>query len=254
MPEVTKYEPGNFCWPELVTSDADGAKKFYGGLFGWAAEDSPAGPDMVYTMLKKKGRSVGALYRMRPEQKGMPPNWGVYIAVASADESARKAGAAGAKTFMAPFDVMDVGRMAVLQDPQGAVFSVWEARKHIGTELVGEPGTPCWAELDTNDPAAAEKFYTAVFPWKAKKSPEYTEWQLGDKSIGGMMKIPKEWGPVPPNWLVYFMVEDVDASTEKAKQLGASPMVPPTDIPNTGRFSVVKDPQGAVFAVFKPSM
>ena len=254
MPEVTKYETGNFCWPELATSDSDGAKRFYGGLFGWSAEDSPAGPDMIYTMLRRNGKNVGALYRIRAEQKGMPPNWAVYIATASVDETARKAAAAGAKTLMAPFDVMDVGRMAVLQDPQGAIFSIWQAKQHIGTEIVGEPGTPCWAELETSDTAAAEKFYTAVFPWKGKKGGDYTEWQLGGKSIGGMMKIPKEWGPVPPHWLVYFMVEDADRSVEKAKQLGGSVIVPPTDIPNTGRFSVLKDPQGAVFAVFKPTM
>lgn len=252
MPEVTKYEPGDFCWPELATSDSDAAKRFYSGLFGWSAEDSPAGPDMVYTMLRQKGKNVGALYRIRPDQEGMPPNWAVYIATNSADETTRKAEAAGGKTLMAPFDVMEIGRMAVLSDPQGAVFSVWQARQHIGTEIVGEPGTPCWAELDTTDPAAAMKFYTAVFPWKVKWNEEYSEWQLGEKSIGGMMKIPKEWGRVPPNWLVYFMVGDADASVAKAKQLGASVVVPPTDIPDAGRFSVLKDPQGAVFAVFRP--
>ena len=107
---------------------------------------------------------------------------------------------------------------------------------------------------------SAEKFYTALFGWGAKRGGEaanetaYTEWQRGGSSIGGMMTIPKEWGPVPPNWLVYFMVTDVDASAKKAGQLGGHAIVPPTDIPKTGRFSVIGDPQGATFAIFKPEM
>ena len=254
MTEITKHEPGAFSWAELATSDAAGAKTFYTKLFGWSFNDSPAGPDMVYTTLQKNGRAVGALYQIRPDQKGMPPNWSAYFTVASADRATARAAELGAKTLMAPFDVMEYGRMSVLQDPQGAVFSVWEPRKHIGAEVVNEAGAPCWVELQTNDPAAAEKFYTGLFPWTAKKGGDYTEWQLGGQSIGGMMKIAPEWGPVPPHWLVYFMVDDVDGSVAKAGGLGAAPIVPPMDIPNTGRFSVLKDPQGAVFAVFQPKM
>ena len=254
MSEVTKHEPGSFCWPELATSDSAGAKKFYSGLFGWAANDSPAGPDMIYTMLQKSGKSVGALYQIGAQQKGMPPHWGIYIAVASADAAAKKAKELGGKILMEPFDVMDVGRMAVIQDKQGAVFSVWEAKKHIGAEVVNEPNTLCWAELDTNDTKSAEKFYTALFGWGTKPSETYTEWQRGGQSIGGMMTIPKEWGPVPPNWLVYFMVSDVDGTAKKASSSGAKVMVPPTDIPKTGRFAVIQDPQHAVFAVYKPTM
>lgn len=250
MPEVTKYEPGAFSWAELATSDAAGAKAFYTKLFGWSYFDSPAGPDMIYTRLQKNSKDVGALYPIRPDQKGMPPNWGAYFTVASADESAKRAADAGGKVLMAPFDVMDYGRMAVIQDPQGAFFSVWEARKHAGAQVAGEASAPCWVELDTTDTAAAERFYTRLFPWTAKKGGDYTEWQLGGASIGGMMKIPSEWGAVPPNWLVYFMVDDADAAVAKAGGLGATPIVPPMDIPNMGRFSVMKDPQGAVFAVF----
>jgi uncharacterized protein len=260
MAVVTRHEPGSFCWPELATSDSAGAKKFYAGLFAWAANDSPAGPDMIYTMLQKSGKSVGALYQMGAQQKGMPPHWGIYIAVASADAAAKKAKELGGTILMEPFDVMDLGRMAVIQDKQGAVFSVWEAKKHIGAEVMNEPGALCWAELDTTDMASAEKFYTALFGWGAKRGGDaanetpYTEWQRGGDSIGGMMTIPKEWGPVPPNWLVYFMVSDVDATTKKAGSLGGQAIVPPSDIPKTGRFSVIRDPQGAVFATFKPEM
>jgi predicted enzyme related to lactoylglutathione lyase len=251
MTEVSRHEPGSFCWAELATTDEGSAKKFYTTLFGWGFEDSPAGPGMVYTTLKKNGKSVGALYKMRPEQKGMPPNWMTYVTVASADESAKKAKELGGKVFMEPFDVMDVGRMAIVQDPQGAMFSLWEPRKHIGAEVVNEPGALCWAELDTTNTESARRFYTGLFGWGAKVSEAYTEWQQGATSIGGMMKIPKEWGPVPPNWLVYFAVTDCDATAKKAGELGGGTIVPPTDIPGMGRFSVLRDPQGAVFAVYR---
>ena len=260
MAVVTKHEPGSFCWPELGTTDDGAAKKFYTTLFDWSFEDSPAGPDMIYTMLKKKEKSVGALYKLGAQQQGVPPHWNIYVAVASADETAKKAKELGGKVLMEPFDVMEFGRMAIIQDKQGATLCVWEAKKHIGAEIINEPGSLCWAELDTTDMKSAESFYTALFGWGVKRGGEaanetpYTEWQRGGSSIGGMMTIPKEWGPVPPNWLVYFMVSDVDATVKKAGELGGHPIVPPTDIPKTGRFSVVGDPQGAVFAVFKPEM
>jgi predicted enzyme related to lactoylglutathione lyase len=250
MPEVTKHEPGAFSWAELATSDSAGAKAFYTKFFDWSSTDSPAGPDMIYTTLQKGGKAVGALYQQGAHETGMPPHWNAYFTVKSADETAKKAAEAGGKLAMAPFDVMTHGRMAVVQDPEGAFFALWEPKDNIGAQRVGETGAICWVELDTTDPAAAEGFYTKVFPWTAKRSPEYTEWQMGGTSLGGMMKIPEEWGPVPPNWLVYFMVDDVDASVVKAGGLGATPIVPGMDIPNMGRFAVLKDPQGAVFAIF----
>jgi predicted enzyme related to lactoylglutathione lyase len=257
MPEVTKHEPGSFCWPELATTDAAGAKKFYTALFGWSFNDFLAGPDMNYTMLQKSGKDVGALYGLGPEQKGVPPHWNTYVSVASADETARKAKDLGGKVFMEPFDVMDFGRMAVLEDPQGAKICIWEPKKHIGAQVVNEPNSLCWAELDTTDTNSAGRFYTALFGWgkkvggEAANQTEYTEWQFGGTSIGGMMKIPKEWGPAPPSWLVYFAVADCDATAKKAGELGASAIVPPHDIPGAGRFAVLRDPQGAVFAIYK---
>lgn len=252
MTEVTRHEPGAFSWPELATTDSAGAKTFYAGLFGWTHTDSAAGPDMVYTRLQKKGKDVGGLYTMRPDQKGMPPNWGAYFTVVSADDGAKRAVEAGGKVLMEPFDVKEHGRMAVIQDPQGVFFSLWEPRGHIGAERIDEPGAPCWVELETTDTDSAGKFYTGLFGWKTKAGGDYTEFYLGAKPIGGMMKIPKEWGPVPPHWLVYFMVADTDASVETGKKLGASVTVPPTDIEKVGRFAALRDPQGATFAVFRP--
>jgi len=251
MVEVTKYAPGSFSWAELATSDAAGGKAFYTALFGWTYVDSPSGPNMTYTRFQKNGKDVGALYEIRPEQKGMPPNWGAYFTVASADESAKKAADAGGKVLMPAFDVMTFGRMAVIQDPQGAFFSLWEPRDHIGAQLFNEPAAPSWAELQTTDAAGAEKFYTAIFPWTTKKGGDYTEWHVDGRGIGGMMPIPPEWGPIPPNWMVYFQTDDVDATTAKVQSLGGGVRVPPTDIPDVGRFSVLHDPQGATFALVR---
>ena len=259
MPEVTSHAAGSFCWIELNTSDPGAAKKFYTDLFGWAAEDTPAGPDMVYTMLRLRGLEVGAMCGLQPEQKahGVPPHWMTYISVESADDAASKAASLGGTVLAGAFDVMDVGRMAIIQDPQGATFCVWQAKAHIGAKLVGETGTFGWDELWTTDTGKAAEFYTGLFGWAAKDSGAnmagggYTEWQLGGQSIGGMMKIQPEMGPVPPNWLPYFMVEDCDDISSKAAASGGKLFVPPTDIPNVGRFSVIQDPQGATFAIIK---
>jgi predicted enzyme related to lactoylglutathione lyase len=258
MPEVTAHAPGSFCWFELNTSDPAAAKTFYKGLFGWQGEDMPAGPDMVYTMLRLRGLEVGALCGLQPEQKahGIPPHWMTYIAVESADAAAEKAASLGGTVLAGAFDVMDVGRMAIIQDPQGATFCVWQAKAHIGARLVGETGAFGWDELWTTDRKKAAEFYKGLFGWGAKEGSMgeqgiYTEWQSGGQSIGGMMEIMPEMGPVPPNWLPYFMVDDCNATAEKASATGGKLMVPPTDIPNVGRFSVVQDPQGAVFAIIK---
>lgn len=253
MTHVKKHDPGSFSWAELATSSSAGAKKFYASLFGWGFDDSPAGPDMIYTMVKKGDKSVGALYEPGPKEKGIPPHWNTYVTVKSADASAKKAKDLGGKVVAEAFDVMDVGRMAVIQDAQGATICLWQPKKHIGAEVVNEPGALCWCELDTTDTASAQKFYTGLFGWGAKVSPEYTEWQKNGTSIGGMMKIPKEWGPVPPNWLVYFASDDVDATAAKAAKSGGKTIVPPTNIPDMGRFAVIADPQGAAFAIFRPA-
>jgi predicted enzyme related to lactoylglutathione lyase len=254
MTKIDHHEPGSFSWAELATTDAGAAKTFYTGLFGWSYVDSPAGPDMIYTRVQKGGKDAAALYQLGKEQKGVPPHWNVYFSVASADESASKAKKLGAKALMEPFDVMEYGRMALLQDPQSATFSLWEPRKHIGAEVMNEPNTACWAELDTTDTESAGKFYTALFGWGTKVGGDYTEFQVAGRSIGGMMKIAKEWGDVPPNWLVYFSVDDCDAIAGKAQKLGAKTFMPPTDIEKVGRFAVLQDPQGAVFAIIKLTM
>ncbi len=247
------HAPGSFCWAELATTDGPGAKKFYGELFGWEAHDSPVGPDMVYTMLKLDGKDVGALYQKGEMMKDVPTHWATYISVASADEIAAKAKALGGTVIKEPFDVMDAGRMAVIIDPTGAAFCIWQPGKHTGFGVTGQPNSTTWFELLTTDTSKAADFYTKLLGWTAKTHGpmNYTEWMLGETAIGGMMPIQPYMGPVPPNWGIYFAVADCDAAFQKATSLGAKAYVPPMAIENVGRFAVLSDPQGAVFSIIK---
>jgi len=251
MPNVESHAPGNFCWVELATSDQGAAKTFYETLLGWGAADQPMGPGETYTIFKKAGRDVAAAYRQRPDQAGVPPNWQVYVRVASADEAAAKATALGGTVLVPPLDVPDAGRMAVLQDPIGAVFAVWEPRRNAGLGVIDEPGAFCWAELMAKDLPRAATFYKSLFGWGTKDDPRYTEWTLGGRSIGGMIEIQKDWGELPPHWLVYFQVDDCDAAVEKAKRLGGKLAMGPQDFPGVGRIGLLHDPQGAAFYVIK---
>jgi predicted enzyme related to lactoylglutathione lyase len=248
MAIIESYEPGMFCWIELATSDAVAAKTFYTSLFGWSAKDMPI-PDGVYTMLQKNGHDLGALY----QTKEIPPNWATYIAVANADESAKKAADLGATIVAPPFDVMDIGRMSFLSDPQGATFAVWQGKKHIGATIRDESNTLCWNELMTSDIEAARDFYKGLFGWNLKVSAEYTEVHVGERPAGGMMQMPPDMRGMPASWSPYFAVDDCDAAVAKAKSLGAQVYVSPTEIPTVGRFAVLADPQGAAFDVIKLS-
>lgn len=254
--EITKSKPGSFCWFELATSDQNGAKKFYGGLFGWTATDAPMGPDAFYTMFHLRGKNVGAAYKN--DQPGVPPYWGTYVAVTNVEESMAKAKSLGGNVVFGPVDVAEHGRLAVITDPTGATFSVWQADQHQGVELWGEVGAFCWSELMTRDTALATKFYTSLFGWKTKVSEAagmpYTHWQNDGADIGGMMEIQKEWGPMPPNWGNYVQVSNCDETAAKAASLGGKVCMPPTDIPNTGRFAIIQDPQGAMFFVIALTM
>lgn len=258
MQETPDYKPGTFCWIELGTTDSAAAKTFYTQLFGWEYEDHPMGPGMTYTMLKLNGKDVGALYSLMPDMRaqGVAPHWLSYVSVDNVDETAEKAKAEDATLLKEPFDVMTEGRMAVLQDPTGAVFALWQAKNHKGSAIRMVPNSVCWNELGTHDTQEAGEFYSNVFGWSTEVfsgSPmEYTVFKNGDEGVGGMYKITPEMGPVPPHWLVYFAVDDCDAKVQKATELGADIMKAAEDIPSVGRFAILIDPQGAAFALLKP--
>jgi predicted enzyme related to lactoylglutathione lyase len=249
MGVIEKYDQGMFCWIELATNDGAAAKSFYSSVFGWTAKDMPIPDGSVYTMLQVDGHDAGALY----ENKEHPPAWNSYVNVTSVDDAATKAQELGGNVIAPPFDVMDVGRMAVIADPQGASLCLWQPGKHIGATIRGEFNTLCWNELMTPDMNAASTFYTGLFGWNLKPSPEYTEIDLGSTGIGGMMQITPEMKGMPTAWAPYFAVADCDATVDKIKSLGGKVYMGPHEIPNVGRFAVCADPQGAMFNIIRPS-
>jgi hypothetical protein len=260
MPERSEYKHGTFSWIDLGTTDAAAAKKFYGALFGWTFDDQPAGPGMTYSMCKLGGRDAAALYTMDKAMQGVPPHWASYITVDNVDARTKKAGQNGGKVLKDAFDVMDVGRMSVIQDPTGAIVNFWQPKKHPGAGVVNEPGALTWNELFTDNVDAAGKFYVQTIGWKTEAVDmgpmgTYTLFQrAGEDKEGnaaGMMKLSPDMKGVPPHWLAYFAVADCDASAKKVGELGGKVVVPPTDIPNIGRFAIAQDPQGATFALFK---
>jgi predicted enzyme related to lactoylglutathione lyase len=245
MGERTSHAPGTFSWADLSTTDPEGAKAFYTGLFGWDTEDNPMPEGGVYTMLSKGGKAVAALSAV--QQEGQPPAWNSYVTVESADASAAAADEHGGTVVMGAFDVMDVGRMAVIQDPMGAFFSVWEPGTSIGSERVNEPGALTMNQLNTSDSERAQDFYSAVFGWRFEQVaegdlPPYWGIYNGDRLNGGMMQ------EQPSAWLVYFGSDSVDDDARRIGELGGQVIVPPMSVPG-GRILVAQDPQGAVFAL-----
>jgi predicted enzyme related to lactoylglutathione lyase len=259
MAETKNHPAGSFCWVELGTSDQDAAKKFYSSLFGWTVTDNPMGPDGVYTIFKLKGRDAAAGYTLRKEEldQHVPPHWNLYITVDSADAAVAKAAKVGGTVLAPAFDVMDAGRMGVIQDPTGAAFCLWQAKKSAGIEAENENGALCWADLSTPDPQRAGKFYSDLFGWKLEKGENdpsgYLHIKNGETHIGGIPPAEYRDPKSPAHWLIYFMVESVEAATEKAKGMGAKVYMPPRKMEGVGTWSVVADPQGAVFALFKSS-
>ena len=259
--EITQHQPGMFSWADLATPDRQESMKFYTELLGLEATEIPINESMVYVVLSKGGKNACALFQMSEEMKersGGHPAWTSYFTVQGADDTAQRAKDLGGTVVQEPFDVFDAGRMAVIQDPTGAVFAVWEPKQDIGARVFGEPGALGWTELYTYDTDAASRFYAGLFGWSAGPGPggdgdEYSVFQLNGTPAAGMMAIKKEWGEVPPNWSIYFVVASLDATADKAKGMGAREVMPPTDVEGVGRFVFLQDPQGAYAAFIQPA-
>jgi uncharacterized protein len=256
MANIESHAPGSFCWIELATTDQQAAKAFYSKLLGWNTTEFPMGPGETYSIFQVNGRDTGGGYTLRKDQReqGVLPHWMLFIAVENADSTAAQVVNAGGKVVMPPTDVMEIGRMAVLQDPTGAVFSMWQAKQHSGIGIDGN-GTLCWADLNTSDPERAAKFYSDVFGWQVTKGEHdpsgYLHIKNGESFIGGMPPAGRSGTKTPPHWMLYFQVADVAATTAQASAAGSNVIMPATEIPNVGTMAVVADPQGAAFALFK---
>ena len=256
MPEFTSYTPGTPCWTDVTSTDLARSVEFYGALFGWQADVAPQPEAGGYTMFSLNGKYVAA--GSPPQQEGIPSHWTTYIASDDVDTTAAKIREAAGTVLVEPFDVFDSGRMAVGQDPTGAIFGVWQAGNHIGAQLANEPGTMNWNECQTRDAKAAAAFYEAVFGVEVKQflpaegRPPYHVINVDGRGVAGIFEINEQMGDVPPNWSTIFAVADHDATVAQAKELGGSALMQGLDLPEIGRLAVLRDPAGAVFQVLQP--
>ena len=251
------YEPGTFCWVDLATTDPAGAKAFYGELFGWEVEDMPAGEAGTYTMLSLDGDEVCALYELEAGRRemGIPPHWFHYVSVEDVDAIAARASELGGTVYGEAFDVLDSGRMAIIQDPTGAVLAAWEPRAHAGAGRVNDVGCLTWNELQSRDPGMAGAFYAGLFDWETEPMEEngklaYILIKNAGSSNGGIMPMTEQHGDAPPHWIPYFTVPSCDGAVAKVRELGGDALAGPLDI-GDAKIAVVRDPQGAVFAIFE---
>lgn len=248
MSERTSYEPGTFSWADLSTSDAGAAQEFYGALHGWEFESLPLPDGGVYVMARNGGRNVAAI----GESGEQPPHWNNYVTVQSADAAATRAQEAGGTVVAPAFDVMDVGRMAVVQDPTGAMLCVWEPKSNHGAALVNAPGAMTWNDLMTDDVDAAARFYGELFGWRIEEVPGAYGYRVisnGDRSNGGMLPKRPDMGEMPSSWMPYFGTEDVEQAMGRVEELGGRVLTQPMPVPN-GAFIVIADPQGAISALW----
>ncbi len=243
MAERTSYLAGTFSWAELATSDADAAKAFYGDIFGWDFVDNPVGEGQVYTMASRDGGTAAALF-----QTDQPPHWNSYVTVTSAGESAARADELGADVLEDAFDVMDVGRMAIIVDPQGAGLCLWEPRTSIGATIVNAPGALTWNDLVTPDLDGSASFYAALFGWAIEAIPGVDGYRIARNGarVNGGMALSLDG---PSAWMPYFGHEDVDSLFEKIPAQGGAVLHDVMEMP-AGRIGAFADPHGAAFGAW----
>jgi uncharacterized protein len=255
MPEKDSYKQGTPCWVDLSTTDIETSKAFYSNLFGWEMDAMDAGNGMTYYMAKLKGKYVAGLMQQLPDvaSAGMPSYWANYIAVDDVDEAARRATEAGGTIVFPPDEVPNGGgKLFAATDPTGAQVGFWQAGTHHGSGLVNEPGTLVWNELQTDNVPKAVAFYEAVTGCDSETAPagdlqEYTRIMVDGQAVAGVMRLPM--ADVPPNWMPYFNVDDVDTTVAKALELGGRVYAPAFDVPGVGRMAVMGDATGAAFSL-----
>jgi uncharacterized protein len=254
MPEVSTATATKPTWVDLATSDPEASRDFYSKVFGWRVEVSPDPQYGGYGLAKIDGQDVAGI---GPKQSPEAPTaWSLYIHADDVGDLARKVESAGGTVIAPPFDVGDQGRMAVFQDPVGAFISAWQPMA-MTPFPTGAANTFGWAELNARGLDSALRFYEDAFGWTHKTdaggdgAPPYTEFLLDGESIAGALEMsPQIPAEVPSYWTVYFNVDGVDGSYQRALDAGAREMVSPQDFPG-GRFAIVSDPQGAMFGLMK---
>jgi len=246
------YTEGRFVWHELMTPDIEKSKGWYGELLGWTYQEMSM-PNMTYTMIQAGSTGVGGFMSLDALPKGVPPHWLGYVS-ADADAVASATRKAGGQVLHEPFDVGDVGRIAVLSDPTGGVWATYRGAK--GDEPEPERpavGTFCWDQLNTSDPAKAATFYGSVLGWTTRPFEGAADLQVfrraGGKDAGSLMKAPPG---VPSHWLSYVLVSNLSQTRQRAAKLGGRVHLEHQDVPGVGAISVVADGFGAALGLFEP--
>lgn len=246
---------GQFVWHDYMAADPAAAAAFYGALLDWGTQqwDGP----MPYTMWTVGGFPSGGFMQLPDEARaqGAPPHWLTYVGVPGVDEHVAAATAQGARVLVAPQDIPNVGRFAVMFDPQRATYAVYTPAMPMPPRPV-QPGLVSWHELATTDAASAKEYYAALFGWADAGSFDMGEMGLyhmfGDQAAGsggGMFDLHPSMEGVPPNWLPYFHVASVQAATDRAVALGAKLINGPMEVPGGDWIAQFFDPQGGAFAV-----
>jgi predicted enzyme related to lactoylglutathione lyase len=254
MAKFESYQQGTPNWIEHMGPDQTVAKQFYADLFGWQYDDQPIDDQgSLYTLAKIEDDTVAGLGTDFPDQQGQPARWNVYLAADDVDEAAAKVAQAGGQVVAGPFDVMDAGRMAFVQDPGGAVVGLWQAGRTIGAERANEPGTNSWNELSVSDVEKTAAFYQEVLGLQPNKQDmggmgDYTTLDVDGRAVAGAMQLQPG---MTPHWNLYLNVEDTDATVARAQDLGAELVAPAMDVPTVGRIAFLRDPQGARFNVIQ---
>ena len=245
MYTVTKYPHGTFSWADNASTDPAAAIAFYQALFGWGKYETPIGNGMDYTIFTHQSENVAALSGMIPE--GVPSFWFNYVTVDEVDPLADVVTANGGSIVWGPVDVMESGRMLHIEDPTGAHLSLWQPKTHIGAGIVNTVGAMCWNELCTPDAAAAQTFYGALLGWEFHGDGPYIHISNRGRSNGGLIEV----DAVPPCWMPYFHVADIDEGMRRVEALGGAIVMGKTEAPGAGWWSVVKDPAGAHFYIMQ---
>lgn len=249
---VTKYPHGTFSWADCNTNDVDKARPFYTALMGWTVEELPMGEGLMYSFLKLDGQTATAISPMFPGADGVPSHWNTYVSVDDVDAMVEKVEAAGGTVLAPPMDIFENGRMMPIQDPTGAHIGLWQPKAHIGAYVVNKPGAMVWNELATRDVPKAKAFYESVLGWNIEQGPWpfYFYIRNNGRMIGGIIAMDEQWGDIPPHWQVYFAVADIEAIAKRVPELGGQ-ILSGIDESSVGRFAVISDPSGAMFATIQ---
>jgi uncharacterized protein len=256
MVERHAYADGEPCWADVLAPDVDAARRFYGSVFGWTFQSS--GPEFGdYVMCSVDGKLVAGISPLPPAD-AVPSAWSLYLSSADVDATAVAVEQQGGKITMGPIDVPGNGRMLFALDPSGAAFGAWQAGRHTGAQLFGEPGALCWAELNTRAPDVADLFYASLFGYAQDQigdgsTFDFTAWTVsGGDAVCGRLAMTPEWDGIPPHWMVYFTVADADQAAARVVAAGGEVRQGPFDSPH-GRIGVIADPGGAVLSIIDPA-